>query len=381
MIARSRFQRFVLPGLAFKAVVIGGGYATGRELAEFFLPSGPIGGALGIVLAMFAWSGICVLTFLFSWMTAAKDYTTFFRHLLGRFGFVYEMLYFAFIVLVLAIFGAAAGEIGHAVAGWPSLAGTLTLMVGIAVFSAFGNESVERLFKYVSFFLYLVYAAFAALALYRFGDRILLSFKSASLPAGTGWAIGGATYAAYNVMAAVVILPVLRHLTSRRDAIVAGALCGPLAIIPALLFFMCMVGFHPQIGAEALPSNFLLEQIHLRSFQVLFQLMIFAALLESGTGSVHAVNERIAGAIARSGRTISDTARFGVAATLLFVSIFIADRFGLVALIAKGYRGLAWAVMVVFVVPLATYGAWLVLKQGGSPRTPASHEPGLAQHG
>jgi uncharacterized membrane protein YkvI len=34
------FQRFVLPGLAFEAVVIGGGYATGRELAEFFLANG-----------------------------------------------------------------------------------------------------------------------------------------------------------------------------------------------------------------------------------------------------------------------------------------------------------------------------------------------------
>jgi uncharacterized membrane protein YkvI len=30
------FQRFLPPGFAFKAVVIGGGYATGRELAEFF---------------------------------------------------------------------------------------------------------------------------------------------------------------------------------------------------------------------------------------------------------------------------------------------------------------------------------------------------------
>ena len=43
----SRFQRFLLPGFAFKAVVIGGGYATGRELAEFFLPSGPWGGIAG----------------------------------------------------------------------------------------------------------------------------------------------------------------------------------------------------------------------------------------------------------------------------------------------------------------------------------------------
>ena len=29
------FKRFLLPGLGVKAVVIGGGYATGRELAEF----------------------------------------------------------------------------------------------------------------------------------------------------------------------------------------------------------------------------------------------------------------------------------------------------------------------------------------------------------
>ena len=48
----SRFQRFLLPGFAFKAVVIGGGYATGRELAEFFLPSGPWGGIAAMVLAM-----------------------------------------------------------------------------------------------------------------------------------------------------------------------------------------------------------------------------------------------------------------------------------------------------------------------------------------
>ena len=46
----SWFQRFLLPGFAFKAVVIGGGYATGRELAEFFLPSGPWGGLAGMVV-------------------------------------------------------------------------------------------------------------------------------------------------------------------------------------------------------------------------------------------------------------------------------------------------------------------------------------------
>jgi uncharacterized membrane protein YkvI len=44
------FRRLILPGFAFKAVVIGGGYATGRELAAYFMPSGPWGGVLGIPL-------------------------------------------------------------------------------------------------------------------------------------------------------------------------------------------------------------------------------------------------------------------------------------------------------------------------------------------
>ena len=35
------FRRYLLPGFVFEAAVIGGGYATGRELVEFFLPAGP----------------------------------------------------------------------------------------------------------------------------------------------------------------------------------------------------------------------------------------------------------------------------------------------------------------------------------------------------
>jgi len=87
--------------------------------------------------------------------------------------------------------------------------------------------------------------------------------------------------------------------------------------------------------------------------------MIFAALLESGTGAVHAMNERVSVAWrARSGRTLSTGARLAIAVALLTGSIFIADRFGLVALIANGYRALAWVLLAVYVLPLLTFGAW-----------------------
>ena len=86
----SWFQRYLLPGFAFKAVVIGGGYATGRELAEFFLPSGPQGGLLAILLAMVIWSLVCAVTFALSYATRSWNYRAFFKNLLGPFWILFE---------------------------------------------------------------------------------------------------------------------------------------------------------------------------------------------------------------------------------------------------------------------------------------------------
>jgi uncharacterized membrane protein YkvI len=351
----SWFQRYLLPGLAFKAVVIGGGYATGRELAEFFLPAGPRGGLLAILLAMTIWSAVCAVTFCLAYAASSWDYRTFFRNLLGRFWVIFEAAYLLFIILILAVFGAAAGAIGAAVLGWPPLAGTCCLIACISLVAAFGNASVERLFKWVSFFLYGVYTVFVVLSFFAFGDRIIANFAGAA--PSDGWVLGGLTYAGYNVVGAVIILPVLRHLRSRKDALVAGILSGPLAMIPALLFFVCMIAYFPQIAQESLPSEFLLQRLNFPAFHYLFQMMIFLALLESGTGCVHAINERVAEAhLARSGRALSKSARLWITAALLFGSIFLAARFGLVTLIAKGYRGLAYIFLCVFVLPVMTIG-------------------------
>lgn len=350
-------QRRLLPGLAFKAVVIGGGYATGLELVTFFLPSGPVGGIYAMLLATLIWSVVCAVTFLFAFHTGSRDYRTFFRHLLGPFWPVYEIAYLLALVLILAVFAAAAGAIGKSVFGLPELAGALALMFLIALVSAWGNASVERLFAYVSFLLYATYAVFLVLSLTQFGDRIGAAFASEAPT--TGWALGGLTYAGYNIIGAIVILPVTRHMLSARDAVTAGLLAGPLAMLPALLFFVCMVAFYPAVQSEALPSDFLLERLELPWFRIVFQIMIFAALLESGTGGVHAINERISEAYkARSNRELGRAMRFLTTAVLLTGSVFVAGSFGLVALIADGYRWLAYLFLLIYVVPLLTIGLW-----------------------
>ena len=356
----SRFQRFWLPGFAFKAVIIGGGYATGRELAEFFLPSGPWGGIAGMLLAMCLWSAVAALTFFMAHRLGAYDYRSFFKKLLGPAWVAFEIAYVLFVILILSVFGASAGAIGAALFDLPPYAGTLALAIGIAAFAAFGNASVEILFKYVSILLYAVYALFLVLGLVNFGPQIGAAF-AAPAPSD-GWALGGITYAGYNIIGAVIVLPVLRHMTSSRDAVVAGLIAGPLAMAPAIIFFVCMAAFYPTIGSEQLPSDFLLRQMQLPWFHILFQTMIFAALLESGTGSVHAINERIAMFWrARHGAELGAKARGLVAVALLIICMFVAQRFGLVALIANGYRVLAYTLIAIYVLPLVAAGMyWLV---------------------
>ena len=353
----SWFQRYLLPGFAFKAVVIGGGYATGRELAEFFLPSGAWGGLAAMALSTILFSLCCIVTFLFARQFGARDYVTFFKQLLGPGWVLFEGAYILFIVLILAVYGAAAGAIGTAVFGINEIWGTLALGLSIVAIVTFGNVSVERMFAYVSYLLYAVYALFVVLAFSRFGEEIRAAFATESSVGS--WAAGGTVYASYNLIGAVVILPVMRHLTSNRDAVVAGLLAGPLAMLPGALFFIGMVAFLPDIAAATLPSDFMLQRLDLPLFHLLFQLMIFSALLESGAGSVHAINERIAKAMqARGGAQLSHRLRLAISLALLIFCMVLADRFGLVALIANGYRALAYILLAVFVLPLLTFGVW-----------------------
>ena len=190
--------------------------------------------------------------------------------------------------------------------------GTLCLIVCISFVTAFTAPLPWSVCSArVSIFLYAVYALFVVLSFFAFGDRILVNLAAPALHAG--WILGGFTYAGYNVVGAVIILPVLRHLRSNKNALIAGALAGPFAMIPALLFFICMIAYYPQIGSEALPSDFLLLRLNFPAFHYLFQLMIFLALLESGTGCVHAFNERIAEAyMARTGGSLSKSARLWI---------------------------------------------------------------------
>ena len=98
-------RRYLMPGFIFQSVVIAGGYGTGRELAEFFLPYGPRGGLIAMVfVSMTFWSLVCVVAFEYARVFQAYDYRTFCRNLLGRGWIIFELTYSVLLIVVFCFF-------------------------------------------------------------------------------------------------------------------------------------------------------------------------------------------------------------------------------------------------------------------------------------
>jgi uncharacterized membrane protein YkvI len=241
-------------------MTIAGGYGTGRELVEFFLRFGTLGGLLAMwLVSTIIWSAVCAVTFELGRMAKRYDYRAFARELLGGAWWLYEICYFVMMLIVLSVIAAAAGSIVEELLGLRYLVGVVFMMAAVGFLVLKGTGLVEQFLSLWSMVLYGVYVVFFIACFYSFGDAIV-----ANLGAGTiesGWFRGGVEYAAYNVGTLPAVLFTIRHLERRKEALVAGLLAGPIAIFPGFFFFLAMVGHYPEIISETIPSIFLLEKV------------------------------------------------------------------------------------------------------------------------
>lgn len=355
------FQRLLLPGFVFQSVVIAGGYGTGRELVEFFLSLGPARGLLAMGVATAVWSAVCAATFEFARRFGLYDYRRFFRALLGRGWIAFEICYLLLLAIILAVIAAAAGGMLRDTFGLPAWVGVAGIIAAIGWLVFAGTGAIERVLAAWSFVLYAVYIVFFVWSLRAAGDG---GASAAAGPVGaSGWLLAGVRYAAYNLAVIPAVLFAVRHMQSRRDAVTAGLLAGPIGMVPGLLFYLAMVPHYPAIVEAAVPAASLLQQLGAPWFTIVFQIVLFGTLIETGTGMIHAVNERIAGVLEDRGGALRRWVRPATAVAMLLGAALLSSV-GLVALIARGYGTLTWAFLVVFVIPILTVGIARLTRAG-----------------
>lgn len=356
--ALSWFRRYLMPGFVFQSIIIAGGYGTGRELVEFFLHYGPIGGLLGLLLPVTLVLGVtCAIAFELARQTRSYDYRAFLKQLLGPAWFLWEIGYLTAILMILAVIGSAAGTFLDETFGLPPVVGGVGLLLAIGFLVFRGTAAIEGALSVWSFVLYAVYLVLFGWSFVRFGPTITEHLTGGELH--EGWALSAVRYSALGVSLIPAVLFSINYVERRREALVAGLLAGVIGTVPAVLFLLAMVAHYPAILERPVPANFVLEMLGSRWFQITYQVMLFGTLIETGTGLIHAFNERVAAVYAARGRVMPAVLRPVVAAVLL-VAGGLLSRFGIIAIVAKGYGAMTWYFTIVLTIPLLTIGAWKV---------------------
>ncbi|MBC3765616.1 hypothetical protein [Neptunicella marina] len=356
-------SRILLPGLVFQSVIVGGGYGTGREIAEFFLGHGPVGGLLGMLVACLVWGLVLSVAFEFARITKSYNYRDFFQQLLGRFWSLFEVIYLLIALLVLAVLGAGAGEMASSALGVSNDVGALTLMLAVSALVYFGSKAIERVLAMWSVLLYLVYAFFLIWIVSAFGQDIGHQLGAGEVTGN--WTLDGVRYAAYNLNALAAVLFVLPALKTRKQAIGSGFLAGVIGIVPGIFVFIAMLAQYPQITQMPVPVTSLLQSLNALWFMLIFQIVLFGTFIETGTGIIHSINERIASVLAEKQQAFNPNRRLLLAVCILLVAVFLAGKVGIINLIASGYGLLSYGFIVVVLLPLLTYGVWRIIRYRG----------------
>jgi uncharacterized membrane protein YkvI len=355
------FKKYFVPGIIFQSVVIAGGYGTGRELVEFFLTYGTLGGLIAmVVISGVIWSLVCAATFEFARVFKAYDYRTFFSKLLGKAWWIYEVCYFVLLLIVLAVIASSAGSILNEIFGINYYIGVVGMMIGVGLLIFKGSEAIEKFLSYWSFVLYAVYIIFLIITFSKFGGVITDSLSNGVME--KGWALGGFKYAFYNLGIIPAVLFSVRHIETRKEAIGAGILAGIIGIIPGILLYVAMMGFYPEVLTVAVPTNHILSAIGSPFLQITFQVVLFGTLIETGTGFIFAVTERISSVYTEQSKPMPSWITTTLTIVLLVLGVFIA-QFGLIGLIAKGYGTITWGFFIFYVVPVLTLGIWKIYKK------------------
>jgi uncharacterized membrane protein YkvI len=378
-----RYGRMLLPGVILQSVLIGGGYATGREIVEF----GAKYGALGWLAGLGIFVGFGLMAFLM-FETARRfqafDYRTLLKKLIGPLYWTFDIVYILLAILIIAIMAAATGEILNSTLGLNYWVGVLLITVVVGLLNFFGESVIERFKSIGTVLLYLGYILFASLVIARNWDAIAETFSNGNHslhPTVSVWAIlwSGVLYVGYNLAVYPAALFTVHRQTRMRDTAVAGLVSGLLMTIPWFLTYVALMGFYPRddIFGATVPW---LEMLGSEGawVVVIFGIVVGWTLIETATGMIYAL-------VARVDQNLVDVERpkmsrpwaGGVAVVTLALSVLLA-QVGIIDLVAKGYTAMGYAMIVVFAIPLLVRGIYLmVTKQGRAftePTEPGTYE-------
>ncbi|MFK7957559.1 MAG: hypothetical protein AB8B96_15775 [Lysobacterales bacterium] len=352
------FRVLLVPTSVFLTVLFGGSYGSGREVVEFVSSNGPAGGLLSLAILVTTHSILLVLSFELARLFRVYDYVSFCKVLLKRGWFIYEIVIVLGLVIALSITTTVGGTVLEEHFGIKAWIGSLTILGLIIVLNYFGREVVEGSMMLTAIALFGVLAVLVFQLLDGHLERVTATFAEADgvtgdeVTKGLMYAIGGGGY-----------IPLLLYcamgLRSRAEVITAALTAALVAGVPALIFHLAFMAAYPEVLTQQIPTYFMFEQVSTVLLLNLYVVIMFVLVAQTGVGVLHGLIERLdVWHQARRGRRLTRTGHAAIAGGAALLSSALGTM-GVVSLILRGYTIMFASFIVVFVIPLLTYGCYL----------------------
>ena len=363
------FGKFVLPGIILQSVMIGGGYATGREIVEYGAKYGALGWLSGLGTFL-GFAVIAALTYELIRLTKAYDFKTFMKTIGGPLWIVFDIVYLLFMVVIIAVMASATGNIVEQTLGLNYWVGVVAITVVVAILNFYGSRLIERFETLGTVALYAGYIIFAVLVIGTFGKNISTvfanhdtSFIEGSVSAGKAlWS--GVLYCAYNLVVMPATFFTIERQTRRVESVVSGIIGGVLATIPWFLTYFAVMCFYPNpdvLGASV-PWLAMMQGTAGPVVIAIFGIVMGWTLIETSTGIIHAALERVNNGLKEAHKPPMTGKQQAILTIIILVGSMVLSKVGIIDLIATVYNALSYAFLAIYVLPLITVGVYKIFK-------------------
>jgi len=362
------FRTYFLPAFVIQSVLLAGGFGTGREIVEYFTSHGAVGGLLGLFVAFLLFALIIGLTFERSQRFSLYNYQDFFVNLIGRFSFIFEIVYVLTLVLVMSIVGSAAGTLLEETFSIPYYAGVLSLYLTVCVISFLGVEFVNRFLTLATLVVYLILSTVIIVVFTESFDAISVSLDPSDIQ--PTWPLFSAKFALYNLAAVPGLLYSTRSIDSPKKAWLAACIAAAIIVIPGVMIHLVLLSGYPEVTSQELPVFWVLNRGGHAGLTIAYILMLVITLCATVSGLIQGLTERISAFLKQKGRGEA-THLQSLSICLVAITMSMAlSTVGFVTLVAEGYSILAYCILAVYVVPLLFSGAKRMLPAKSSSRIP-----------
>lgn len=363
------FGKFVLPGIILQSVMIGGGYATGREIVEYGAKYGALGWLSGLGTFL-GFAVIAALTYELIRLTKAYDFKTFMKTIGGPLWIVFDIVYLLFMVVIIAVMASATGNIVEQTLGLNYWVGVVAITVVVAILNFYGSRLIERFETLGTVALYAGYIIFSVLVIGTFGKNISTvfanhdtSFIEGSVSAGKAlWS--GVLYCAYNLVVMPATFFTIERQTRRVESVVSGIIGGVLATIPWFLTYFAVMCFYPNpdvLGASV-PWLAMMQGTAGTVVIAIFGIVMGWTLIETSTGIIHAALERVNNGLKEAHKPPMTGKQQAILTIIVLVGSMVLSKVGIIDLIATVYNALSYAFLAIYVLPLITVGVYKICK-------------------